>query len=174
ILEATRRLNHAGIRAGYFIQFGYSGEDVADIRSTLDLIRAGKPDEIGISVSYPLPGTGFYDRVKQELRDKKNWADSSDLAMLYRGPFTTAFYRELHAYVHRDFKMRRAWRRLKRLIAGQETPRPRHLLALGYAVLNLPLVPISLIRMRFLRARQNEGISKLTPGASEPAVLARS
>jgi radical SAM superfamily enzyme YgiQ (UPF0313 family) len=174
IRDATKRVQDAGIRVGYFIQFGYPGEDIADIASTLKLVREGKPDELGISVSYPLPGTGFYERVKQELREKRNWVDSADLAMLYRGPFTTAFYRELHAYVHRDFRRRRAWRRFRRVLAGREALRLRYLLALGYAVLTLPLVPISLIRMRLLRARRPVERSARPSGAAEPVVLARS
>jgi anaerobic magnesium-protoporphyrin IX monomethyl ester cyclase len=174
IRDATKRLRDAGIRVGYFIQFGYPGEDVADIASTLKLIREGKPDELGISVSYPLPGTGFYERVKQELREKRNWIDSADLAMLYRGPFTTAFYRELHAYVHRDFRRRRAWRRFICMLTGREVLRLRNLLGLGYAVLTLPLVPVSFLRMRLLRARRPPERVPLPAGAPEPAVLARS
>ena len=88
IEEATRRLKDAGIRVGHFIQFGYSGEGIADIARTIRMIRKTQPDELGISVSYPLPGTVFYERVKAELQGKRNWSDSSDLAMLYRGPFT--------------------------------------------------------------------------------------
>jgi radical SAM superfamily enzyme YgiQ (UPF0313 family) len=174
IRSATKRLQDAGIRVGYFIQFGYPGEEISDIASTLKLIREGTPDELGISVSYPLPGTGFHERVKQELREKRNWIDSADLAMLYRGPFTTAFYRELHAYVHRDFRRRRAWRRFTRVLTGREALRLRHFLTLGYAFLTLPLVPISLIRMRLLRARRPAERAALPSSAPERAILARS
>ncbi|HYM19229.1 MAG TPA: radical SAM protein [Micropepsaceae bacterium] len=173
IRDATLHLKDAGIRVGYFIQFGYPGENAEDIAKTLELIRENTPDELGISVSYPLPGTGFYERVKQELKEKRNWVDSGDLAMLYRGPFSTEFYRELHAYVHRDFKRRRAWRRFKDVLWGREPFKLRHLLALGYAGLTLPLVPLSLYRMRLLRARH----PPQTPAradAPKRAVLARS
>ena len=172
IREATRRLHDVGIRVGYFIQFGYPGEEAGDIAQTIGLIRQGKPDDLGISVSYPLPGTGFYERVKRELKGKRNWIDSGDLAMLYRGPFTTEFYRALHGHVHRDFRMRRAWRRFKRMLVGREAVRFRYFLALGYAPLNILLMPASLLRMRILRGRRPD--RPAIAGASEPAVLARS
>ena len=152
IEDATRRLKGAGIRVGHFIQFGYSGEGLADIERTLAMIRKTQPDELGISVSYPLPGTVFYERVKEELRAKRNWSDSSDLAMLYRGPFTTRFYRRLHAYVHRDFRMRRGLRQFARVLTGRESLRPRHLRSLVYAMLCLSLMPFSILSLRLLRS----------------------
>jgi anaerobic magnesium-protoporphyrin IX monomethyl ester cyclase len=73
------------------------------------MVRECMPDDIGISVSYPLPGTKFYERVKMELGEKQNWVDSDDLAMLYRGPFPQEFYRILHGRVHHEFRARRAF-----------------------------------------------------------------
>ena len=110
IAEATSRLKGAGIRVGHFLQFGYPGEGMKEIGDTLAMLRRTRPDEMGISVSYPLPGTLFYERVQKDLREKRNWEVSSDMAMLYRGPFTTRFYRHLHRYVHRDFRLRRTLR----------------------------------------------------------------
>ena len=107
IADATLQLKLAGIRVGHFLQFGYPGEGMPEIAETLSMLRRTGPDEMGISVSYPLPGTVFYDRVQAQLREKRNWEVSSDMAMLYRGTFTTRFYRHLHRYVHRDFRLRR-------------------------------------------------------------------
>src|SRR5574341_144471 len=117
IHEAARRLHAAGIRVGFFLQFGYPVETREDIEQTLQLVRDCKPDDIGISVSYPLPGTKFYENVRMQLGNQQNWIDSADLAMLYQGPFTTAFYRQLHTVVHKEFRARQTlpqsgWRRL--------------------------------------------------------------
>src|SRR5690606_29937375 len=83
-----------------------------DVQKTLKMVRECMPDDIGISVSYPLPGTKFYERVKLELGEKQNWRDSEDLAMLYQGPFPTEFYRILHGRVHYEFRLRRVWRKV--------------------------------------------------------------
>jgi anaerobic magnesium-protoporphyrin IX monomethyl ester cyclase len=108
IVEAARRLRAAGIRTGFFLQFGYPGEGAQDIEATRRLVRECRPDDIGISVSYPLPGTRFHERVRAELREQRNWVDSDDLSMLYRGPFSTGYYRRLHSVVHKEFRLRRA------------------------------------------------------------------
>jgi radical SAM superfamily enzyme YgiQ (UPF0313 family) len=84
IREAARLLKSAGIRACFFLQFGYPGETRADIEQTLQLVRDGDPDDIGVSVSYPMPGTKFFEAVHAQLGEKQNWQDSSDLAMLYQ------------------------------------------------------------------------------------------
>jgi radical SAM superfamily enzyme YgiQ (UPF0313 family) len=112
IIEACHRLRAAGIQVGLFLQFGYPGEDREDIERTLQMVRDCRPDDIGISVSYPLPGTKFYERVKYQLGVRQNWLDSNDLAMLYAGPYTTHFYRQLHRVVHKEFRARHTWRKL--------------------------------------------------------------
>jgi anaerobic magnesium-protoporphyrin IX monomethyl ester cyclase len=111
IYRAANLLRENGIEVGFFLQFGYPGETWEDVQKTLKMVRECAPDDIGISVSYPLPGTKFYERVKLELGEKQNWVDSEDLAMLYRGPFPTEFYRILHGRVHYEFRMRTAWRK---------------------------------------------------------------
>ncbi len=134
IYTATRLLHARGISVGFFLQFGYPGEGWEDIRMTLRMVRECMPDDIGISVSYPLPGTRFFNRVQLELGEKKNWQDSEDLAMLYHGPFPTEFYRILHGRVHHEFRLRRAWR--DHDWAGVARS-PYHLLGIGLSELKL-------------------------------------
>ena len=116
IYTALGRLRAQGIRVCFFLQFGYPGETWDDIQLTLKMVRECLPDDIGISVSYPLPGTRFFEGVKLELGEKQNWVDSNDLAMLYRGPYPQEFYRVLHGRVHHEFRLRRAldWRQTRR------------------------------------------------------------
>jgi anaerobic magnesium-protoporphyrin IX monomethyl ester cyclase len=109
IYYAAKLLRDNGIEVGFFLQFGYPGEMWEDVQKTLKMVRECMPDDIGISVSYPLPGTKFFERVKLELGEKQNWTDSEDLAMLYRGPFPTEFYRILHGRVHYEFRARKAF-----------------------------------------------------------------
>lgn len=111
IYHAATMLRAHGIQVGFFLQFGYPGETWDDVQKTLKMVRECAPDDIGISVSYPLPGTKFFERVKLELGEKQNWLDSEDLAMLYRGPFPTEFYRILHGRVHYEFRAWKAFRR---------------------------------------------------------------
>jgi anaerobic magnesium-protoporphyrin IX monomethyl ester cyclase len=99
---ATRALKARGIRACWFIQLGYPSETWSDVLLTRDLIREERPDEIGVSVSYPLPGTKFHENVRAELGAKRNWEHTDDLAMLFHGTYNTNFYRRLRDALHRE------------------------------------------------------------------------
>jgi anaerobic magnesium-protoporphyrin IX monomethyl ester cyclase len=50
IAQARANLAREGIRACYFLQFGYPGETWEDIQQTVALVRATRPDDIGVSV----------------------------------------------------------------------------------------------------------------------------
>jgi anaerobic magnesium-protoporphyrin IX monomethyl ester cyclase len=100
ILVARDRLKAVGIRVGFFIQLGYMDEQLTDILATRDLLDAARPDEIGVSVSYPLPGTKFYDLVKAQLRGKTHWQESNDLEMMFQGTYTSDFYRAVRNLMH--------------------------------------------------------------------------
>jgi anaerobic magnesium-protoporphyrin IX monomethyl ester cyclase len=110
IRSAAARVRAAGIKTGLFLQFGYVGETEDDVRATLELVEGVLPDDIGISVSYPLPGTRFHARVKDEMGRSRHWRDSADLAMLFHGQQSTAYYRRLHAHAHARFRLARALR----------------------------------------------------------------
>jgi anaerobic magnesium-protoporphyrin IX monomethyl ester cyclase len=141
IYEATRKCHEHGIKVAFFLQFGYPGETRADIDLTLQMVRDLLPDDIGISVSYPLPGTPFHERVREELAERANWVDSDDLAMLYQGPFATPFYRQLHTVVHKDYRSRKTWRDLRRALRHPAGVRPgdlRRVAAMIYHRLTLP------------------------------------
>jgi anaerobic magnesium-protoporphyrin IX monomethyl ester cyclase len=100
ILTARERLKSAGIRVGFFIQLGYIDEQFEDILATRELLASAQPDEIGVSVSYPLPGTKFYDLVKAQMRAKTHWHESNDLDMMFQGTYTSDFYRAVRNLLH--------------------------------------------------------------------------
>lgn len=106
IYESTKLLKSHGIKICFFLQFGYTGETKKEIDMTLKMVRELMPDDIGISVSYPLPGTKFYDRVISQMGEKKNWVDSGDFEMMFNGEYTSGFYRVLHKRVHKEFRSR--------------------------------------------------------------------
>jgi anaerobic magnesium-protoporphyrin IX monomethyl ester cyclase len=158
IRESARRLHACGIEVGFFLQFGYPGETREDIELTRQLVRDCRPDDIGISVSYPLPGTRFHERVKAELGTQRNWTDSDDLAMLYRGPFSTEFYRALHGVVHKEFR----WRRLRD--GGRRSWRD----AAG-TLLRAATLPVDRRRLERLARLPHTGLRPPAPGLAPEA-----
>jgi anaerobic magnesium-protoporphyrin IX monomethyl ester cyclase len=116
IYQATRLLKKHDIKPSFFIQFGYPGETRDDIEKTIKMIHELLPYEIGISVSYPLPGTVFYENVKSHLADKRNWTDSDEMALMFRNTYHPAFYKQLHSYVHKSYRMHLAFENWKQLL----------------------------------------------------------
>ncbi|MEO8399866.1 MAG: radical SAM protein, partial [Ignavibacteriaceae bacterium] len=101
--------------------FGYLNESWNDIHLTRKIIRDCIPDDIGISVSYPLPGTKFYENVKSGLKEKRNWIDSDDLDMMFSGSYPKSFYKLLHRFVHAEYRLnkiikRKEWRKFPQLL----------------------------------------------------------
>ncbi len=110
VITARGRLKNAGIQACYFLQFGYPGETWAELQETIEFVRETRPDDIGISFSYPLPGTVFYERVQAQLGRKRNWTDSDDLCIMFKGAYTTDFYRAVREALHAEVD---SWREAK-------------------------------------------------------------
>jgi radical SAM superfamily enzyme YgiQ (UPF0313 family) len=116
IYDATSILKKNNIHPSFFIQFGYPGETKEDILKTINMINDLLPYEIGISVSYPLPGTAFFERVKTELIGKANWTDSDELALMFRNTYAPSFYKQLHRYVHKSYRQHLAIEAIKQLL----------------------------------------------------------
>jgi radical SAM superfamily enzyme YgiQ (UPF0313 family) len=115
IYKATHLLKKYGVNPSFFIQFGYPGETKEDIEKTITMINTLLPHEIGISVSYPLPGTAFFEKVQHELQNKANWTDSDELALMFRNTYQPIFYKQLHRYVHVNYRRYKATEAIKKL-----------------------------------------------------------
>jgi radical SAM superfamily enzyme YgiQ (UPF0313 family) len=165
IRDAARHLHNAGIEVGLFLQFGYPGEEWDDVQATLGLVRDVAPDDIGVSVSYPLPGTKFYERVRAELGPKQNWFDSNDLAMMYRATYQPEFYRVLHRVVHHEFRARRQAARLRALARGSAFSGAADLRAAASWIYHRSALPLVERTLRTLgrQPRQSPAPARLVP-----------
>lgn len=151
IHTAARLMKQQGIKVAFFLQFGYLGETQEDIDATIRMVLDLMPDEIGISVSYPLPGTKFYEKVKDQLIEKQNWSDSDDLALMFESTFNNRFYKELHRYVHSVYRKHKGYDSLRKLFASPLRLTYKDLRA-GLATLYY--VPSSFVRGQKLRKLQ--------------------
>jgi radical SAM superfamily enzyme YgiQ (UPF0313 family) len=122
IHHARENLRRHAIRACFFLQFGYPGEQWPEIEATIRMVRETQPDDIGVSVSYPLPGTKFHQLVSAQIGTKANWTESGDLAMMFQGAYSSEFYRALAEALHLEVRtpghidsIRTAWDRVYEL-----------------------------------------------------------
>jgi len=148
ISKATQLMKENGIKPSFFIQFGYPGEQKEDIQLTINMINELLPYEIGISVSYPLPGTVFYDRVKADLKKKTNWTDSDEMALMFSNTFQPSYYKQLHRYVHQNYHKHLAKNSLAKLI---ENPFAANLKSIKKALSVIYHAPATLIEGMRLR-----------------------
>ncbi|ABF39878.1 Fe-S protein, radical SAM family [Candidatus Koribacter versatilis Ellin345] len=102
VSRARKMLGEAGIQACYFLQLGYPGELWDEIQQTIALVRRTRPDDIGVSVSYPLPNTRFYEQVRDQLGAKRNWRDSDDLCVTFTAAYKNEFYLALRDALHAE------------------------------------------------------------------------
>jgi len=147
IYEATHILKKNNIKPSFFIQFGYPGETKDDIEKTISMINALLPYEIGISVSYPLPGTVFYEKVKSQLKEKTNWTDSDEMALMFHNTFHPAFYKQLHHYVHKSYRKHLSFENWRQLFSN---PVKSNFSTLKKALSGLYYVPSAFIEKRKL------------------------
>jgi hypothetical protein len=107
------------------------------------------PDDIGVSVSYPLPGTLFYERVKGELQKKANWTDSNEMVLMFKNTYSPAFYKELHQYIHKNFRKHQGYDSVRSIFCnadGLSFETLRRMTMLGY------YIPATFIQKRKLEA----------------------
>jgi anaerobic magnesium-protoporphyrin IX monomethyl ester cyclase len=93
IYTATRLTKQAGIQVGFFIMFGYPGEELADVRKTERMLNELKPETAGFSVAYPLKGTPFYETVKAQMAPQQHqWSSTNENRLLFKARFPNQYY----------------------------------------------------------------------------------
>lgn len=146
IETSTALLQSKGVLVAYFLQFGYLEETKEDIDATIDMLLRNMPDNIGVSVSYPLPGTPFYDKVKTQLGTKSNWTDSDDLAMMFQNTFNQDYYKLLHRYVHKVYRNAQA----KKWLLQESPLSSKGLKMIAKRLVYIPLIPVMKSRLKQL------------------------
>jgi anaerobic magnesium-protoporphyrin IX monomethyl ester cyclase len=148
IHTARERLGAAGIRVGFFIQLGYLGEELSDILATRELIESARPDDVGVSVAYPLPGTRFHELVSTQLGSKTRWQASGELAMMFQGTYTSDFYRVVRDLLHEQVRVTPASPGVRPARSDRRRALQRRwnrLLARQHEFLNTPPPPVASI-----------------------------
>ena len=89
-------------------------------------------------------------KAKAELREKKNWVDSDDLALMFRGTYSAAYYRKLHRYVHKLFRFKKAVKLLPEITAWKTLTNRTKLRALLSIVYFAPAALLDRCQLYFL------------------------
>jgi radical SAM superfamily enzyme YgiQ (UPF0313 family) len=92
VREAFRLVKSRGIQAGMFLMWGYEGEQIEDIESTVDHVAACAPDVFLTTVSYPIKGTGYHDDVGHRLVQLEDWRSSTDRDLRIQGRHSRRYF----------------------------------------------------------------------------------
>jgi anaerobic magnesium-protoporphyrin IX monomethyl ester cyclase len=81
-----------GIQTGMFLMWGYEGEEISDIEDTIHHVKRCRPDVFFTTVSYPIKGTPYFDKVAGRLVSIRAWNESTDREFQIRGRHSRQFY----------------------------------------------------------------------------------
>ena len=81
-----------GIQTGMFLMWGYDGEDIEDIEATVRHVKTCRPDQFFTTVSYPIKGTPYFEKVSSRLVSIQNWSEGTDRDVQVRGRHSRQFY----------------------------------------------------------------------------------
>ena len=85
VCSAVHLCKSHGIQTGMFLMWGYDGEEIEDIEQTVAHAKACQPDVCFTTVSYPIKGTPYYDRVSSRLVTLGEWANRQIATFASRG-----------------------------------------------------------------------------------------
>jgi len=118
IYEAAARCKRLGIETYFFMMVGYPGEELEDLEQSVRLLRETLPDRFSTTIAYPLPGTPFYEQVRDRLMFDSEWNIDWDYTaqnrlLFRREKYDTRFYRWVIRWFQKeweDARLRAGWR----------------------------------------------------------------
>lgn len=93
IRRAVMLAKREGIETGVFLMWGYPGETLADIESTVDHVCEIQPDIFFTTVVHPIKNTPYYTDVQDRLMPPDDWENASDKDIVIRGMPTRDYFR---------------------------------------------------------------------------------
>ncbi len=119
IYRAAVACREVGIHVYFFMMVGYPGEEMEDLRASVRMLTEIQPDTFSTTIAYPLPGTEFYQQVRDRImHDSEDWAFTAENKLLFeRGKYNTLFYRWVQMWFHKEWEVARA-------VSKREVPSP--------------------------------------------------
>jgi anaerobic magnesium-protoporphyrin IX monomethyl ester cyclase len=92
VREAVSLSRKNGIQSGMFLMWGYEGEEISDVEATVEHVKACRPDVFFTTVSYPIKGTPYFEKVASKLVTLAGWGERTDRDVMVRGRHSRRFY----------------------------------------------------------------------------------
>lgn len=104
----------------FFMMVGYPGETWPDLQLSVKMLRETLPDALSTTLAYPLPGTKFYEQVRDRLAFEADWTldweyTAENRLLFERGQYNTLFYRWVMKWFTKEWED--AWLRAGRPVS---------------------------------------------------------
>jgi anaerobic magnesium-protoporphyrin IX monomethyl ester cyclase len=109
IYRAVEACRQTGVSTYFFMMVGYPGEEMEDLQLSVKMLTETQPDTFSTTIAYPLPGTEFYQQVRDRImHDGDDWAFTAENKLLFqRGKYNTVFYRWVQMWFHKEWEVSR-------------------------------------------------------------------
>lgn len=109
IYEAAELCKKIGIETYFFMMVGYPGEEWEDLQMSIKMLRKTLPNSFSTTIAYPLPGTKFYEQMRDRLMFNSDWDLSWDYTaenklLFQRGKYNTTFYRWVIRWFNKEWE----------------------------------------------------------------------
>ena len=104
----SRMLQKRGIEVGMFIMLGYEGEQMSDLKATVDHLKKASPDVFLTTVAYPIKGTPYHDDVQERLISDLPWRLRTDRDLGVGGRHSARFYDHVTRWMVNEVNLHRA------------------------------------------------------------------
>ncbi len=91
--QAVALCKSRGMETGMFLMWGYDGEQIEDIEATVGLVKQCRPDVFLTTISYPIKGTPYFEKVADRVVTAGPWRETTDREAAIRGRHSRNFYR---------------------------------------------------------------------------------
>ena len=84
------------------------------------------------------------------MLEKQNWNDSDDLAMMFAGTYSSAYYKILHRYVHNRYRIKRGINQVKDWIKQPRIPMALDFKRIASMIFHFPFAMINAFQLHHL------------------------
>jgi len=105
----TRLAKRYGIETGMFLMWGFEDENRDDIAMTVDHVKKANPDLVLTTVSYPIKGTEYFNRMATQnvMVNNLPWEKSNDRHYKIRCRHSPRYYHYVNRWMYGELKLTR-------------------------------------------------------------------
>jgi len=105
----TRLAKRYGIETGMFLMWGFEDENRDDIAMTVEHVKKANPDLVLTTVSYPIKGTEYYNRMDKQniVVDNLPWEKFNDRHYKIRHRHSQRYYDYANRWMYGELKLTR-------------------------------------------------------------------